>query len=130
MLIVRRVGALVLAIAAVAVWFGMAPGDTGWMSRDPVPVSEGIGHEIEDALNDLNASVWENGAYLYNQNEFAATANEIENRTSALIGVGVLVIALAVFTAEPRSRRGRSSVHQPEAPPAAGPPTPSPAPAG
>ena len=103
MLIVRRMGAFVLAVAAVIVWFALAPGDAEYRetSFGPDMITDGPGR-TEEFLWTIVMSTTHTSDNTQNIFTQTVAANEEGERTSALIGLGVLGIALMAFTTERR----------------------------
>ena len=104
---VRTVGSVVLAVAALAVWFGMAP----------EPVTRGDAGEIvaAEALADLNEATAEgapqqavvNGWHTVDLLEIIARESmepePVDHRTEALLLIGVIGLAFGIATS-PGSR--------------------------
>lgn len=106
MIIARRIGSLLLAAAAIAVWFVLAPDETD----APDNSSRVAGIEAEDETNNQIAegapqqtvvNGWTEHNYLAlisdQLDENAAPAAQDE-RPAALLGLGVLGLSLIAFT--------------------------------
>ena len=121
MLFVRRVGALLLAVMTGVVWFTMAPEDAEYTTFIEMPSSYSEeGNEVASLLYDL--SVIDQHTRFNTQNVFeqVVASNEEGERTSALVALGVLGIALFAAAGERTSRSTQPAF--PQHPPAAGPP--------
>lgn len=106
MILVRRIGATILIVAALAVWFGMAP------DSDAAPNNSSAVASIEaedDANNALAEGApqqtvvngWTTINYLNllsEQVDEAAAPETGDQRTTAMLGLCVLGIALIAFT--------------------------------
>jgi hypothetical protein len=111
MLVIRRIGLVVLAVAAVAAFFLMAPE----VSSDTVAGSYDLLIDLAESSNETNSARTEsapqqqvvNGWYANNllniiARENARTATQsTDDRTAALLVIGVLAIALWGATSIP-----------------------------
>lgn len=106
MILVRRIGAIVLLGAALAVWFGLAPDP----DAAPNNRSEVTSIELEDDGNNALAegapqqtvvNGWTANNYLAllsSQLDEAARPQTVDQRPTAMLGLCVLGIALIAFT--------------------------------
>lgn len=104
MLVIRRIGAGVLALAAVIIWFAMAPGESDDGSRD---ISRALAnYEMNEARTEgapqqqvVNGWVAKDLLTVIAEQQ---NDSSTDNRLAALAGLGVLGLALHIGTS-PRS---------------------------
>lgn len=119
MLLTRRIGALVLAAVAVLVWFAMAPETPEEAHADAV-----ASIEAEDAANNTitDGAPQQTVVNGWTANEYLKLISTQLNgsqdpRPAALLGLGVLGLALIAFTTPPlaRPQSGRQPGRRPRA---------------
>ena len=111
---VRRIGAAVLAAAALGVLFGLAPKDA--VTSGDIAVVMAGDRINQDSADSAPKQTVVNGwtardlLELVARQEVAAS----DPRPTALLTIGILALCLAIATSDASTARGRSSVTTPE----------------
>lgn len=108
MLTIRRVGSLLLLVAALSVWFGMAPESASFDSSArlaDIQIRDAANNQgTEGAPQQAVVNGWTTNDLLRLMVEQDAAAPSADPRPAALMFIGVLAVILGVATAAPVSQ--------------------------
>ena len=112
--LVRRIGAIVLVLAALVVWFAMAPDDGDRAADVESALSE---YELNEALTEGAPQQQVVNGWVARDLLAVIARQETDERLPALAGLAVLGIALHLATTKASTSRGDTMAFAVPAPP-------------